>query len=500
MTDCDICCEEFNNSTRKSITCPNASCNLNSCKTCIKTYLLNTADKPHCMKCKHSWDRGFNVKHLKQGWIEGDYKKHRKEILFQIEKARLPETVPFVQAKRTLTQKEISLSKQRDLVNTLRDQLQAAQNEEYRMRNEIKRIKNGGIATDKEKKVFMRRCCVEECKGFLSAAWKCGVCEIFSCKNCLAPIGEKKDDEHVCNENAVKTAALLKKETRNCPSCAVTIYKISGCDQMWCTQCHIAFSWRTGLKVTGTIHNPHYYEAQRNGVIATVNNPGAVACGGIPEYYRFRQILNSHFDKSVWCQQVANPTSNYPSIYMWKQTHEIIKHLEKIHRGINHFQHVVIDPMRQKVQQIMDNKDLRIKYLMNECDEKNFKKNIARRDKAHEKIQQQLHVYELMNTVSTERLVALFNNFNIENIVETIMSLERVREYCNDQLRNLGRNYKLQALCIKSNYYTSNYNAGLRHGTVVEVPTPPADNQKNLSIHGGLWICIRGNRGLNRRF
>ena len=500
MTDCAICCEDFNNTTRKAITCPNASCGLTACKTCVKTYLLNTADKPHCMKCKNSWDRGFTVEHLKQSWVEGDYKKHRKNILFQIEKARLPETVPFVEAKKTLTKKECELTKQRSLVNQLRNQLAAAQNLEYQMRNEIKSIKNGGMGIAKEKKVFMRRCCVEDCKGFLSTSWKCGVCEVYSCKDCLKPIGVNKDDEHVCNENDVKTAALLKKECKNCPSCAVSIYKISGCDQMWCTQCHIAFSWRTGLKVTGTIHNPHYYEAQRNGVIAAVQNPGAVACGGIPEYYRFRQILNTFIDKSTWSQSIKHQNSNYPSIYLWKETHEIVKRLEQIHRGINHFQHVVIDPMRQKVQQITDNKDLRIKYLMNECDEKNFKKNIARRDKAHEKIQQQLHVYELMNTVSTERLVALFNNFSMENIIDCINSLERVRKYCNEQLEKIGDNYKLQMTYIRDTYYTSQrYNIGnLGQITQYKIPTIPNETQRNLSTNGSQWICIRGNRGLRR--
>ena len=31
---------------------------------------------------------------------------------------------------------------------------------------------------------------------------------------------------------------------------------VKNCDQMWCVQCHTAFSWKTGLKVNGVIHNP----------------------------------------------------------------------------------------------------------------------------------------------------------------------------------------------------------------------------------------------------
>ena len=41
-----------------------------------------------------------------------------------------------------------------------------------------------------------------------------------------------------------------------------------------------------------------------------------------------------------------------------------------------------------------------------------------------------------MNTVSTERLVALFNNFSMENIIDCINSLEELENITNRQLKN----------------------------------------------------------------
>ena len=61
---------------------------------------------------------------------------------------------------------------------------------------------------------------------------------------------------------------------------------------MWCTSCHVAFSWRTGLRVNGPIHNPHFYQFQRQGGGAVIQNPGAQICGGVPTYYQMRDRVH----------------------------------------------------------------------------------------------------------------------------------------------------------------------------------------------------------------
>ena len=73
---------------------------------------------------------------------------------------------------------------------------------------------------------------------------------------------------------------MIKKETKGCPQCGVRIYKISGCDQMWCTECKVAFSWNTGKIIYGgQIHNPHYYEWMRRTGGEIPLNHNEVACG-----------------------------------------------------------------------------------------------------------------------------------------------------------------------------------------------------------------------------
>ena len=97
------------------------------------------------------------------------------------------------------------------------------------------------------------------CRGYLSTQYKCDLCELFTCPDCLEIIGYSQNEPHTCDPNNVASAEMIKKDTKPCPQCGVRIHKIQGCNQMWCTQCKIAFDYAT-LKIdNGVVHNPHYY-------------------------------------------------------------------------------------------------------------------------------------------------------------------------------------------------------------------------------------------------
>ena len=460
MTTCSICCETLNKSTRAPVLCPNGECNLLACRTCVRYYLLNSAEKRHCMGCKRAWDREFCIKALTESFITKTYNEHRKKLLFDIETAKLPATMPYVEATRTLCKKEVELTKQRILISNLQTQLNQARQMEWEIKNQITDIKRGGLGQEKakEKKVFMRACPCNDCNGFLSSQWKCGICDTYVCKDCLEIKGKDKNAPHTCDAETLKTAEMIKKETKNCPSCAAAIYKISGCDQMWCTQCNIAFSWKTGMKVTGTIHNPHYYEFMRNGGGNQIANPGAVQCGGIPAWYQFKNRFAEAIKEDLKSKRESRTNYRGQVVYqdrisVRKDSLEVKRVFESMHRGLNHLQEVIINPMRQKCQQLTDNKDLRIKYLMKEIDKKNMLKMIGKRDKQHEKQLEQLQVYELLNTIGTERMVHCFNNCNKKTILECVNEIERARNYCNTQLCRISGVYKNKVKIIKANFW-----------------------------------------------
>ena len=120
-------------------------------------------------------------------------------------------------------------------------------------------LRNGGdvVVPDKNyTRNFIRSCPDGNCRGYLSTQWKCGLCNKHTCSKCITI---KNDENHECNNDDVETAKLLKDNTKPCPKCSTGIFKIDGCDQMWCTQCHTAFSWKSG-QIQTRVHNPHYYQ------------------------------------------------------------------------------------------------------------------------------------------------------------------------------------------------------------------------------------------------
>jgi hypothetical protein len=124
---------------------------------------------------------------------------------------------------------------------------------------------------------FTRACPHETCKGYLNMSWNCGLCKERFCKECHQP----DDENHVCEDDDVATAKLIMSETKPCPGCSISITKIDGCDQMWCTQCRTAWDWKTG-QIQTRVHNPHYFEYLRtrgDGGAVAPRNPDEIRCG-----------------------------------------------------------------------------------------------------------------------------------------------------------------------------------------------------------------------------
>ena len=93
MSDCAICLEPPNKTTRFPSCC--ASCATVVCRSCLQTHLLTTeAADPVCVQttCRRPWTPAFLYSTLTSTFRTGPYKRLREKVLFDREKARLPDT------------------------------------------------------------------------------------------------------------------------------------------------------------------------------------------------------------------------------------------------------------------------------------------------------------------------------------------------------------------------------------------------------------------------
>ena len=437
--DCNVCCEKFNK-IKKKVICN--YCSFECCKHCIQTYLLNEVTE-NCMNCRKALSIDFLYNNLNKTYINNVYRHHKKDLLFEIEKSKMPSTVQLVERRNNLNLIKEKMSETTLKIKELKEQLRLLRIEEH---NHL------FMGEHKiEKREFRFPCPGENCKGFMNSKWKCGICLKKACSKCREIY---KDDEtienHICNEDLVKSVELMKKENKLCPKCSIPIYKISGCDQMWCTQCQIAFSWKTGRIVNGPIHNPHYYQAQQllnNGNGNGVRNPGDMVCGGLIndwEYHRFIRnisLLEKEFNK----ENPNNLQENNISINI------ITEILKKIHRATTHNLHT-LDYLRNSVRTLLNNDELRIKYMLNELTEEKFKMSIIKKHKRQQKTKQLLDIYEMYITIITETINSLYADLNNKstkikiiknkNIIEDYYKrIIKISNYTNEEFYKIGKNY-----------------------------------------------------------
>ena len=236
--ECGVCCEPYTRAVRKKVEC--SHCQTACCSSCLQQYLLTLQGDAHCMnpECKRAFDGEFLAMHLPKTWLLTKYKAHREKVLLDREMALLPESQDILDTYKYAQELRAGLeaveAERRDLQRRLLDVAVEA----GRMRRDLDIMQQsnytrrpaGGAATGpRERRQFVRACPVEDCRGFLSTAWRCGTCETWVCKDCGEPklLGQR-DEEHVCNPDTAASHALLQRDSRPCPQCAAMIFKIDG--------------------------------------------------------------------------------------------------------------------------------------------------------------------------------------------------------------------------------------------------------------------------------
>lgn len=399
------------------------------------------------MDCKREWSREFIDTNLTQTFRKGPLKLHRRRVLMDRERGRLPAMQSFVEAQntinrcdnslRSLRKERMALKSERNLIQSqignvafdeITRRLSPIQKKLKEKKEEIRVLERElwaarSILTGQERpevREFIMKCPGDGCRGFLSSAWKCGTCDKFFCSECHAQKKGMRDDSHVCNEEAKATASMIRKETKACPKCGIRISKIDGCDQMWCTGCQTTFSWNTGQILLNTVvHNPHYYEYLRRTNGAIPREAGDVPCGGLPHAYLFTRFV----------QTLGNITA------------ETRFDLLGIHRGLTDVLYVRLPqfPLRAPANA---NRDLDIAYLLQNITEEEWGTKLEQMETKFERKKEIGLILQTFVHIGSEKLTNLQNEQDPRRrsalVEQTLKEMNSVREFINKSLLTKG--------------------------------------------------------------
>lgn len=575
---CVICDEKVPPS--KATSCP--YCDFNSCRTCVRKYVLNETETK-CMNCKKTWTRAHQNVILLPAFVNGELRAHQEQVFYEREMALFPTTIEVIEERRTVNRlsmdfriiqerinakwatirylstairensKLIEAQKlmpkmysdlNADELNEKNRQLTGQHNKEsmeskidqqhlqvirrllamtpedrkIAMANHIdgadpaeiletlRRTGQLGEASKRARTQFIRACPIETCRGFLSQQWKCGLCNVSTCSKCNVPKIKKTrimqeaatseaatsedTDEHVCNPDDVATAELLAKDTKPCPQCGTGIFKIDGCDQMWCTECRTAFNWRTGQLETGHFHNPHYFEYQRR-IGANARNILDMPCNALPpdQYHGILHHLINIAMNAVSCSQPEREKRGLKPIS--KEVRQRIQTRSMDYAvGIAHFANHILP--RYRPDAIQNNLELRVQYLTEQITKDGFKSALSREAKQYNK---KLEIGQVIQTVVfgmsdiLTRLVNLLRETNDrdinanycdhEKILGMFSEIDALIDYANECLEFICKQYKLTRVAIFVRDSKKKHQTGLYTVRVIEDKT---EDEKRTSL------------------
>jgi hypothetical protein len=436
-------------------------------------------------ECGKTWSLAFVHASLSKTFVREDFKTHRERLFYEQEVALLPATQEAAQhfvrvetlEKQIKEVRALSLDVTRQGNTLIRNQelllwsrINKSEKHENRLKQyhkevrqwkktdpelatlTVKRTQNAQLLHDlqifhrmqvnnnamdapvtQERRTFLRRCGDGDCKGFLSTQWKCGLCNLKTCNHCHVFLGQN-DSVHECNADDVATAKLLQTDSTPCPSCATLIFKIDGCDQMWCTQCHTAFSWTQKRIVNGPVHNPHYFEFLRNQRARgqqQQRNPQDMLCGRDMDPQLCRDFLDDlRFLLSLELQIQYGKWSRFV----------VHVHQVELHRF--------------RTDRVRDNQTLRIKYLLNRITEKEFKSLLHKEWKATAKKREIYDILFMFVQASTEiffRARIMRHCKELENAWKEVEALISYVNECFVDVSNLFDSVKLHMETLRDN-------------------------------------------------
>lgn len=416
---CPICIETIN-SKRTTVTCP--ACDYYSCINCMIQYFTESKASPQCMNCHKPFNQEFLRNNIKNSKLNEIFKS-QKEILFNEQQALFPHSQEYIkllnrenELKKEIQSKQAMIRKLKQDVYDIYTQMVPIISAQ---RNYKRRLAQQGtsISTDvsAEPKVYLFPCIQNTCKGFVEdKTYKCGLCETLYCKSCH----NENTENHECKEEDILSVKMIKKDSKPCPQCSVSIHRISGCADMFCTSCYTTFNWVTLQINENGNSNPLYYRWLREG--ANINFNPTINCNNVS--------LISVFHSNQYKQLSKTNQKNVSNI------------LNSLHHTINTYYYFLQGGNRNNSRQNFETTTLptRVKYLQNKISKESFKTQLMKTYKLKEYDDNIIQIRNVVNTYfgDAKALITSANGFNYDDFMS---EYTRFTIYINNCVTNLRK-------------------------------------------------------------
>jgi hypothetical protein len=460
---CSICCELLT-----SVSC--SFCQFEACDDCMIRYTeVEMRDPIRCMSCRNPFKLEYLMEALERKTVRTRLMPYLANVLFEREKMLLPDTQPDAQ-----------IEKQIRLLKTERDEIPTIKKLERMFRKdaiafesalEIKRQRTAEIRYEigmlesrsalytttpntaaaggrdsggrdsggRVRPQHVMKCPNDDCRGYVDAdTFCCGTCSDKICDRChvsvskhrspvTAAAGDAPNTRKVCNEDDLATKRAIQNDTKPCPKCLTLIFKISGCSQMFCTQCHTAFDWNTLRIEMGVLHNPHYYEYLAS--VKTSFDIGAlenVACGELPNVNiyiaRVRHLVTTATSSPPMSRAVAN---------------KLVSELSNIYRVLQHIRANIVDQYSND--RVKQNLDLRVNYLLGDIDDDQFRTKLLNREKKRMKLTATRSLLDLVQTILTDQVRQVMYATSFGAIADLVGEFAALKNYFESSSETISR-------------------------------------------------------------
>jgi hypothetical protein len=356
-----------------------------------------------------------------------DYKKHREQTLFSLEMSQCAATLPHVQMAAEHDVASAELHACRGEIAELTKHLKQKKIQERALLARVQATKvNHRLVVKTTTLEFHVPCNTHQCRGFVTPYTpKCACCNQSTCHRCHQTIvetptlGHHADTPdptgHVCTADNIATVQELRRNAKQCPECRVYISKVDGCDQMFCVSCHTAFSWNTGLRINGPIHNPHYFEVRaRLGNVRDVANPQRnQMCDEFPSIHDLRREVNNG--------------------------QRLEEDVELTLRYAFHISDVVCHDLRWLAREYSFNTNLerRVDWMRKKLTDEQFRQYLHRNDKRARFNTELLSLFQMFTNV----VGGLFQNMVVQKTIASYEDIIKLREYTMDNLNSIRARY-----------------------------------------------------------